>query len=74
MMELFFILFVIVYVISIVLLVEIYVEKYIDPSFWSVSILLIPILNTLMVIKYGNYNNFKNLFVDSFYNFIKKLE
>lgn len=46
----------IIWVISVVLVGNIYYNKDIEFGFWPIIGLIIPIINTIIVIKYGNFN------------------
>lgn len=47
----------IIYILSFVNTISIYIRKSIDPGFWSITIALTPILNTFIIIKYGNFDS-----------------
>ena len=63
-------LLIIVYIISISSLAELYINKNIDPSFWSIILLLLPIVNTYIAIKFGGMK----LSIKSFKEFLKELK
>ena len=59
----------VIWVISALIVVNIYYNKNIGTGFWPLVGLLIPIINTIIVIKYGNIS----WTFDSLKEFIKEL-
>ena len=60
----------IIWIISVILVGKIYYNKDIGPGFWSIIGLIVPIINTIIAIKYGNFNYWT---LDSLKNFMKEL-
>lgn len=48
-----------IYVISIIIIANKYEERDIEPNFWSITFIFIPILNTIFAIKISSIPDFK---------------
>ena len=53
-MEILIVTIFVIWVISIILVGDIYYNKDIEPGFWPIIGLCVPIINTIIAIKYGN--------------------
>lgn len=60
-----------IYGISIIIISNKYEEKNIEPNFWSITFLIIPIFNTIFAIKVLAISDFKN-FIKGIKNSYKK--
>ena len=58
-MDILFIILLLIYVISIITIANKYEEKNIEPNFWSLSFIIVPILNTIFAIKISSISDFK---------------